>query len=263
MIVKKRDWPEVGDLVIATVSRITDYGAYVTLDEYDREGLLHISEISTSWVRNIRDHVREGQKVVLKVLRVDPRKGHVDLSLKRVTRRERIEKTLLWKKERKAEGLLRSAAEKLGISSEELYEKAGVILEKQFGSFHEGLEAVARDGVNVLLKLGVPEKIAKVLEEIAKEKIRIPMVKIKGTFELRCLKPNGVELIREALLAAKEATDSKEAKVRLYVVSPPKYCIEVLAEDYKIAEHVLQQASEAVLKAITQAGGQGSFEREK
>jgi len=263
MIIKKRDWPEVGDLVIATVKKITDYGAYVILDEYDREGLLHISEISTSWVRNIRDHVREGQKVVLKVLRVDPEKGHIDLSLKRVTRRERIEKTLLWKKERKAESLLRSAADRLGITSEELYEKAGLLLEKHFGSFHEGLEAVAREGASKLLELGIPEKIAAVLEEIAKEKIRIPMVKIKGNFELQCLKPNGVEIIREALSAAKKSVDPQEATIRLYVVSPPKYCIEVLAEDYRTAEHVLQKASEAVLKAINKLGGKGSFKREK
>ncbi|MCK4434705.1 S1 RNA-binding domain-containing protein, partial [Candidatus Bathyarchaeota archaeon] len=67
----KQEWPEIGDLVMATVGDVKDYGAYVKLDEYDQMGLLHISEISSSWVRNIRNFVREGQKVVLKVLRVD------------------------------------------------------------------------------------------------------------------------------------------------------------------------------------------------
>ena len=84
---KRPEWPEVGDLVIVTVNRITDYGAYVTLDEYGKEGLLHVSEVASSWVRNIRDFVREGQKTVLKVLRVDTEKGHVDISLRRVTMR--------------------------------------------------------------------------------------------------------------------------------------------------------------------------------
>lgn len=263
MVVEKRDWPEVGDLVIATVNRITDYGAYVTLDEYGKEGLLHISEISSSWVRNIRNHVREGQKVVLKVLRVDQKKGHVDLSLRRVTKREKIEKTLSWKRERKAESLLRSAAEKLGIPPEELYEKAGVILERRLGGFHEGLEVVAKEGASALLKLGVPQKIATVLHEIARERIRIPLVKIKGTFELRCLNPKGVELIREALSAAKRAVEPQEASVRLYVVAPPRYCMEVLTEDYRKAERAMQRAAEAVLKAIAEAGGEGSFKREK
>ncbi len=44
-------FPEVGDLVVATVTRVEDYGAYVKLDEYAGiEGLVHISEISTTWV---------------------------------------------------------------------------------------------------------------------------------------------------------------------------------------------------------------------
>ena len=77
----KPEYPEVGDLVIATIESVTTYGAYARLDEYNKQGLLHVSEISSSWIRNIRDYVREGQKTVLKVLRVDPEKGHVDLSL--------------------------------------------------------------------------------------------------------------------------------------------------------------------------------------
>ncbi|MEM2913101.1 MAG: S1 RNA-binding domain-containing protein, partial [Candidatus Bathyarchaeia archaeon] len=66
---KSDEWPEVGELVISTVNEITEYGAYVTLDEYGKDGFLHISEISSGWIRNIRDHIREGEKLVLKILR--------------------------------------------------------------------------------------------------------------------------------------------------------------------------------------------------
>lgn len=114
MAERKPEYPEGGDLVIATIETVTDYGAYAKLDEYDKRGLLHVSEISSSWIRNIRDFVREGQKMVLKVLRVDPEKGHVDLSLRRVNKRERIEKVMQWKKERKADALLKGVSEKLG-----------------------------------------------------------------------------------------------------------------------------------------------------
>jgi translation initiation factor 2 subunit 1 len=263
MVIRRTEWPEVGDLIVATVNRIVDYGAYVYLDEYGKEGLLHISEISSSWIRNIRDHVREGQKLVLKVLRVNPEKGHIDLSLRRVTKREKIEKIYLWKRERKAESLLRSAAEKLGLPPEQLYEKAVAIIEEKFGGVYEGLEKVVKEGSQILVEAGVPEEIATVLEEIAKEKIRVPMVKIKGVFELQCLKPDGAKIIKEALLVAKKVVKQPSAQVKLYIVAPPHYAIEIFAEDYKKAERILEKATEAVLRKIRELGGQGSFKREK
>ena len=260
---KKREWPDVGDLVVATVVEITNYGAYVRLDEYDKEGLLHISEVASRWVRNIRVFVREGQKVVLKVLRVNAEKGHVDLSLRRVTKREKKEKNLSWKKDRKADTLLRSASEQLNISFEEIYEKAGALIEKEFGELHEGLEKTAKEGADVLLKLGVPKDIAVTLEEIAKERITIPLVKVKGILELQCTKPNGAVLIKETLLKAQKTGESQGTNVRIYVVAPPKYRVEVSAEDYKSAENALEKVTKTALKSVAKIGGKGAFEREK
>jgi len=259
---RRAEWPEVGDLVIATVKTIMDYGAYVRLDEYEKEGLLHISEVSSSWVRNIRSFVREGQKVVLKVLRVDVEKGHVDLSLRRVTRSEKREKILTWKRERRAESLMRSASEKLRIPFEELYEKAGMLMEKQFGGVYDGLEKAAREGGDALSKIGVPKDVAAVLEEIAKEKIRMPLVKVRGILELSCSKPKGVIHIREALLSVQKI-EEPGAKVHVYVVAPPKYRVEVLAEDYKEAERILEKATEVAVKNVTKTGGHGAFRRER
>lgn len=259
---RKPEWPEVGDLVLATVETVTDYGAYVKLDEYDREGLLHISEISSSWVRNIRNFVREGQKVVLKVLRVNVEKGHIDLSLRRVTKREKIEKIMSWKKERKAETLLRSVSEKTGLPLDEIHEKAGTLIEKEYG-LYEGFEKAVKEGAGAFTKIGVPEELATVLAEVAKEKIRLPMVKVKGIIELRCMKPDGVKVIKGAFLNAKKAEKPREAEIRFYVVAAPRYCIEVSAENYKDAEAVLQRVAENVVSSVVEAGGQGVFKREK
>jgi len=263
MTLKKPEWPEEGDLVIATVKTITSYGAYVTLDEYGKEGLLHISEVSSGWVRNIRSFVREGQKVVLKVLRVDTEKQHVNLSLRRVTRREKREKILFWKRDRKAESLLRSASEKSKIPIEEIYEKAGSKIEESFGRLYDGLEKIAKDGVDVLLDIGVPKDIATAIAEVAKEKVKISMVKVRGILELQCIKPNGVTIIQESLLSAQKIEKPEGTSVRVYVVAPPRYRIEVLAENYKEAERILEKATEKALSHMAKVGGQGVFEREK
>ncbi|MCW4016673.1 MAG: translation initiation factor IF-2 subunit alpha [Candidatus Bathyarchaeota archaeon] len=263
MSLRRPEWPEVGDLVIATVIRITDYGAYVRLDEYDKEGLLHVSEVASRWVRNIRDYVREGQKVVLKVLRVQANKGQVDLSRRRVTKRDKKEKIQSWKKDRKAESLLRTAAEKLNISFEEAYEKAGALIDNAFGELYEGLEKTAKDGVDVLLDLGIDKEIATTLEEIAKEKIQISLVTVKGILNLQNPSSKGVLVIKDTLKHAKEVGESEGADVTVYLVSPPKYRIVVAAEDYKSAESILETTTDSAVKFISQNGGKGSFRREK
>jgi len=260
-LLREDEWPEIGELVVASVNRITNYGVYVMLDEYEKEGFLHISEISSSWVKNIRDFVHEGEKVVLKVLRVDPEKKHIDLSLRRVTKREKREKILLWKQNKKAESLLRSASKRLGMPFEEIYEKAWIPLEEAFGEVYEGLERAAREGMEVLSEHKIPEELAKVLTEIAKEKIRISMVKVKGTLKVSCTKPDGVLRIKNALLKAKEVRTSRGADIRIYVVSPPKYRIEVTARDYKEANNIMKRATETAISSITKAGGEGLFER--
>jgi len=260
MAERKPQWPEAGDLVIATIETVTDYGAYAKLDEFDKRGLLHVSEISSSWIRNIRDFVREGQKVVLKVLRVDHEKGHIDLSLRRVTKRERIDKIMSWKKERKAEALLRGVAEKIGLTPDEVYQKTQVIEQKY--DLYEAFEKAAIEGPEALTELGVPEDIAKAFSEVAQERIHVKMVKVRGVLEIRVVKPNGVKIIKEAFHKAK-GEKIKDAKITFYVVAAPKYSVEVQAENYKRAEDVMQKTADNVITVISKAGGEGTFRREK
>ena len=262
MAERKPQWPEAGDLIIATMETVTDYGAYAKLDEYEKRGLLHISEISSSWIRNIRDFVREGQKMVLKVLRVDLEKGHIDLSLRRVTKRERIEKIKSWKKDRKGDALLHAVAEKTGLSIHEVYQKAGVILEEKYG-LYDGFEKVVKEGAEILTKLAIPEDLAKVIAQVAEERIKIKTVKVRGVIEVRCMKPNGVRCIQEAFSGAKKAQEAKDAKIEFSVIAAPKYSVEVSADNWKRAEEVLDKVSENVVTNITKAGGHGTFKREK
>src|SRR5512137_1950856 len=108
------DWPEEGELVVCTVANVKNFGAFVTLDEYEnKEGFIHIAEVATGWIKYIRDYVREGQKLVCKVLRVDESKGHVDLSFKAVNEHKRREKIQEWKNEQKGDKLFSIVAQRL------------------------------------------------------------------------------------------------------------------------------------------------------
>lgn len=256
------EWPEVGDLVVATVRRIVGHGAYVSLDEYDyKEGLLHISEISSRWVRNIRNHVRERQKVVLQVLRVDPSREQVDLSLRRVTQDERRKKIEDWKKNRKAETLLRNTASALNMNEEAVFAEAGTKLIEHYGSLYEGLEAAAKKGVEALNVAGVPERLAETIEEIAREKIVVKGVTIHGVFEISSMGSRGVEEIKDTLLKTKDVAAENDAEAVLYILGAPKYRVEVTADDYRKAEAALDRIVEFTSEEWSNHDGNFSFTR--
>jgi len=260
---RRPEWPKVRELVVATVDRVTNYGAYVILDEYGKEGLLHISEISPGWVRNIRDFVREGQKLVLKVLRVDPRKGHIDLSLKRVDEFEKRRKFLEWKRERKALGILKIIAKETGKNFDEIYDILGEPLEEEFGELYVGLEAVAKNGIKILIEVGVPEGLAEKAFEVISERIKPKIARVKGIFEIECRKPNGVEIIKEALINAFKSAQKHTSNVKIYTIGAPRYRIEIIAEDYGTAEKALKEAIETASNYIKHSGGDIKFRREK
>ena len=73
---------EVGAKIAGTVSRLTDFGAFVDLGGVD--GLIHISEMSWGRISNPREVLKEGQAVEVFVLDVDKEKGKISLSLKDV-----------------------------------------------------------------------------------------------------------------------------------------------------------------------------------
>src|SRR5438128_4693966 len=215
-------FPDVGDLVVATVKRVEDYGPYVKLDEFAGiEGLVHISEMATTWVRNIRDHAREGQKLVLKVLRVNPQRNQIDLSLRRVTGREKSEKMLEWKKERKAEAIVKSAAEKMQKPEEDAEVIKNTILEK-FGGLYQPLEEAIDEGPEALVKAGLSEEWAQAIAEVSKSKIRLERSKVRGTVSVSCHKPGGLEIIRQTLVSPKKIRRRWGNESNTHNTGPPK-----------------------------------------
>ncbi|MDD2258408.1 MAG: S1 RNA-binding domain-containing protein [Bacilli bacterium] len=73
-----------GDILNGEISNIVGYGAFVKTKDYD--GLIHISEISDKFVRNIHDFLSIGQKVRVEVLDVDENSKQLKLSFKSVNK---------------------------------------------------------------------------------------------------------------------------------------------------------------------------------
>ena len=98
------DGPNEGELVVCNVTTVKQNGAYVSLEEYPgKEGFIFIGEIASGWVKNIRSIVREGQRLVCKVLRLSTKDGRsIELSLKSVSEERRRDTLQSWKNGKRA-----------------------------------------------------------------------------------------------------------------------------------------------------------------
>lgn len=78
-----------GRIIRGTVSGIESYGAFVSCDDY-YTGLIHISEISHGFVKDINDFVKIGDLIFVEVLDVDEELGHLKLSIKNIEYKNRV-----------------------------------------------------------------------------------------------------------------------------------------------------------------------------
>ena len=91
----------IGDIVTGRISGIQNYGAFVTLQN-GMQGLIHISEISSKFVRNISDYLSLDKEIRVKIIDIDTKTNYARLSLKQIGERERqvVRKPPVLKKKR-------------------------------------------------------------------------------------------------------------------------------------------------------------------
>ncbi|MDR3075397.1 MAG: translation initiation factor IF-2 subunit alpha [Candidatus Methanoplasma sp.] len=256
---RAKGFPENGELVVCTVTNVKNFGAFVTLDEYDgKEGFVHVRDVATGWVKYIRDFIREGQKIVCKVLGVDSSKGHIDLSLKSVNDHQKREKIQQWKNENKAEKLVEIIAERMSVPVDSAYELfANELLEAYetlYGAF-ESAVAYPEDFTEEFTGDWVDKFM-----EVAKENVTPPFVEIDGILEMASAAPNGVELIKKALVAGMKAADGAHAEITS--IGSPRYRVVVVASEYKEAEDVMKRVTTKAMNELTASGGIASLKRE-
>jgi len=254
--------PEDGELVLATVREITAHGAYVTLDEYGKlPAFLHISEIATGWVRDIERYAKPGQKIVLKVIRINRGRKEIDLSLRQVSGEERRDKIIEVKKTEKAATIVDALKVRLTGNETGVKSIADSIL-NQYDTLYDGFEDVARRGPKALAKLTLDPALAQLLEEVAKDKISIPVVEVRGVMDIRVKASNGIEVIKSALKSGEDVKTSG-AQVKVTYLGTPRYRLIVKAENYKVAERGLQSALEHIRTVLEKNKGKFNFTREE
>lgn len=237
---KEKEYPKEDEIVLCTVSKIFPTTVFCTL-ESEREGVIPISEIAPGRIRNIRDHVKEGKRVVCKVLKVDEEKGHITLSLRRVTLREKKEKIEGYKKENTAKAILKTFDKKTKVKlAESSLGDARQKYDSIFNFFQIALEDKSK-----LSELNLDNKNLEILYNLIKERVKPKKVKVTLDLEIKSYLPEGVEKIRKVL---------NMKKISVKYLSAPLYRLEIETENAKEAEKLLNKEAEKLVKTFKSFG---------
>ncbi len=253
-----QEMPEQGEIVLATVTKVMDHGAYVTLDEYDNiQGFLHISEIAPGWIRSISRFVRDGEKKVLLVKKVNMKRGDIDLSLKQISKDQKKQKLKEVKKFEKGKTLLQNVQEKAKLSDEEV-EKLEDSIYSKFDSVYDAFIEIGRNGIESVKELKLTKKTAVVIEEIC-SKIKLPSVEIRGIMEITSGRTDGVEIIKKILLDELK----KDSTIDITYLGAPKYRLSITSDNFKSAERSLKPIIAEIQTNIEKKKGSFKFTREE
>ena len=254
--------PEEGELVVVTVKSVKQNGVYVDFDEFPGlEGFIFIGEVASGWVKNIRAFVRDGQRLICKVMRTRKDGSSLELSLKSVSEERRRDRLQEWKNEQRSVQLFKVLSEKVGWDQDTKSSNSEDLI-NAFGTLYSSFEEAATNET-ALTDAGFEGEWLKEFIQIAVENIIPPFVEIRGNLTLSINTPSGITVIRDALTAAEEfSSEEEEIIVACYYNGAPDYRIELKAPDFKTAEDLWMSVSKAAVEHVLNNGGEASAYRE-
>lgn len=244
---QEKKFPEEGEVLIGTVDRIVGTNVFVKLEDYNKEGVLVFSEVAPGRIRNIRDYVRIGQKIVCKVLRVDEAKDHIDLSLRRVTTREKKEVLERYKKEKDFLIMM-----KIILKEKQRYDEIIEKINENFGLSKFLEEVMANltrpDEIKELLKkASFTEDEAFRLIKLISEKIKEKKIRTRAEISLSSEAEDGIERIKKVL-------SDVEQRAKVNYMGAPTYLIIVEDTDPKEANKKLKEIIDDIGKKAKELG---------
>jgi translation initiation factor 2 subunit 1 len=251
--------PEVGELLLCTVTSVQRNSVFVKFNEYPgKSGIIHISEISPGRIRNIRDYVVEGKVIVCKLLKYYKNTGHFDLSLRRVTPSMHREKIDELKREQLAEKIIEFVAKDLKKDPKKLYDEIYDNVLVDYETIYACFEDVSFEGLDLHKKYGIEKKVADGLTELIKQRIKQQEISIALKADISTPEPKGVEDIKKLLM------DLESETLKITYLGSGKYHFVTKAYDYKDAEKVLADAQEKVEDHFSNVrGSHVAFVRQK
>ena len=228
------NYPKEDEVVLCTVIKIDGSGVFVNIEEYNVEGHIILAEISPGRIRNIREFVSVGKKIVCKVLR--KKDTNLELSLRRVSAKERDIILDYYKKERIFASILKSV---VGENANELVLK--IKSKEDLSQIVDSLKS----NPEVLKKYLTAKEFEKLKEILSQKKESDKVVQKKIT--VKSDKENGIIEIRNIL-------ETKDADISY--LGSSNFMIKVKGKEYKTANSQLDKILDLIKEKAKRAHAQ-------
>jgi translation initiation factor 2 subunit 1 len=239
------------------INVVNEEGAYVRLLEYNnREALILASNTTRKRVKNVRKLLRVGTQDYMQVISVDKEGGFIDLSKRTVNLEDIEDKKKKFDKAKIVHLIMRLTAHNMKCKLIDLYEAYGWDLYDKFDHAYDAFKLCLTDQDLVFSKITITEEQKKALLASIYKKMAAAPQKLRTTFNLHCYTYEGIEAIKESLLAAKAQTSDEKFKMVFQMIAPPEYKAEVVSLDKAGATERLEKALEIVQSEIKARGGQ-------
>eukprot|EP00033_Pygsuia_biforma_P001096 GCRY01001248.1.p1 GENE.GCRY01001248.1~~GCRY01001248.1.p1 ORF type:complete len:304 (-),score=56.67 GCRY01001248.1:147-1058(-) len=257
----ENQFPEVDDLVMVNVNSIAEMGAYVTLVEYNNiEGMILLSELSRRRIRSVNKLIRVGRQEIVVVLRVDKEKGYIDLSKRRVTAEDVKKFEDRYNKSKAVHSIMRHVAEKCHVDLEELYTKFGWPLYRKYGHAYDALKLALNGDMTILDGYDLTDVERQEIEANIVRRLTPQAVKLRSDFEITCFQYEGIEAVKEALIAGKAISEDKELKIKL--IAPPLFVMLSSSMEKEPGMANMNNVLEKIKEIITAKNGTLNVTRE-
>jgi len=193
-MIAPKEMPDAGELVLIKITKVLPHGAYCKLVEYNFEAYIPIAEVSSGWIKNIREFIREGQQDVAKTIFVDKDKRSVDVSLKKTTQKEKKDKISEYNTEKRAENIFNKTLE-LANKTDKKHEIISKI-PKNITTYTEIINEIA-EGKDPLSPVA-DKDFTKQLYEAVKKTIKPKTYTVSYNIEMNITNPkSGVGVLKE------------------------------------------------------------------
>jgi len=218
------EFPGLEDLVVVNVRSIAEMGAYVQLLEYNHiEGMILLSELSRRRIRSINRLLRVGRNEVVMVIRVDRDKGYIDLSKRRASPEDVVKAEDRFSKAKAVHAIVKHVSMKLHVPMLSLYERVFWPLYRKYGHAYDAMQLAVSDPEKYLgpvagtlpsgaqavpaghvrpagVDIDITPEERKEVHDFIQTKMKPQPLRIRADIQVTCVRYEGVEAVRAALV---------------------------------------------------------------